>query len=408
MPAAVVAAVVLLSCGAVLTSDRLAERLIAEDAQATAVAWAEHLGADPAVLAALLEGRPPSAEARAALHHMRGVGQVFRFKFFDRRGELVLVSDDLDGPDAGGSLAAHRGDGAIALRVLGGGTHVESARGAPGSSRPAHYSEAYVPVRRGGGDLVGVAEVYVDQTALRARYKDAFLLAGGATAGLVLLAGFLPAALLARSVKGRRAAEAQRELLVREVDHRAKNVLAAVQSVLRLTRADDKVGYVRAVEARIASLARAHALLADEKWSGAELRAVAERELAPFLGRAQAPPAVLIDGERVPLAPGAVQPVAMALHELATNAAKHGALSRPEGRVALSWALDAATGRLRLLWSESGGPPGAGPPSRRGFGSTVLDATMRRQLGGQATLTWSPEGLRCAIALPVGRVLPAA
>ena len=117
------------------------------------------------------------------------------------------------------------------------------------------------------------------------------------------------------------------------------------------------------------------------------------------LGLLAAPPAALVAS--------AVQPVAMALHELATNAAKHGALSRPEGRVSLRWRLDPGTATVRLTWTESGGPPVTAPPSRRGFGSRMIEATLEGQLGGTLAVHWEAEGLRTEIALPVARVLAA-
>ncbi len=95
----------------------------------------------------------------------------------------------------------------------------------------------------------------------------------------------------------------------------------------------------------------------------------------------------------------------MAIHELATNAAKHGALSRPEGWVALRWRVDTGTGTLRLTWTESGGPPVSAPPSRRGFGSRMIETTLEGQLGGCLGLHWLQGGLRAEIALPVTRVL---
>jgi two-component sensor histidine kinase len=119
---------------------------------------------------------------------------------------------------------------------------------------------------------------------------------------------------------------------------------------------------------------------------------------------------VVLEGLPVGLAPTAVQPVAMFLHELATNAAKHGALSVPGGRVTLSWRLDAAEDRLCLDWAEAGGPPVRAPAAaggRRGLGSRVIEATMRGQLGGTLRLDWHPEGLRCAVSLPADRVLAA-
>ncbi|WP_135468179.1 PAS domain S-box protein [Crenalkalicoccus roseus] len=210
---------------------------------------------------------------------------------------------------------------------------------------------------------------------------------------------------VALDIHDRREAEERRELLAREVDHRARNVLAVVQSVLRLTRADDPRRFAEAVEGRVAALARAHALLARESWRGAELRALAEEELAAYAARERE--RVRLEGPPVRLRADAVQPLSMALHELATNAAKHGALSRPEGRVVVSWSVEAEGGVLRLRWQESGGPPVAAPPMRQGFGSRVLEGTVERQLGGTARFAWSAEGMRCDLAIPASRLLSA-
>ncbi|GAA0586385.1 hypothetical protein GCM10009416_26010 [Craurococcus roseus] len=205
---------------------------------------------------------------------------------------------------------------------------------------------------------------------------------------------------VSRDVSEQREAEARRALLAREVDHRAKNLLAVVQSVLRLTPRGRPEEFAAAVERRVAALARAHTLLAERGWAAAELGAVAARELGglpPGVAGLEGPPAALVAS--------AVQPVAMAIHELATNAAKHGALSVPEGRVSLRWRLDPGTGTLRITWAESGGPPVVAPPKRRGFGSRMIEATLEGQLGGCLSLHWDGGGLRAEIALPVARVL---
>ncbi len=200
----------------------------------------------------------------------------------------------------------------------------------------------------------------------------------------------------------KRAAERQ-NLLTRELDHRAKNVLAVVQAALRLTRADDTAGFVRAIEGRVSALARAQTLLAKDRWSGADLHALLRGELAAFLDGGSGPRADL-RGPVVVLPPGAAQPLSMAVHELATNAVKYGALSASTGRLSISWQVGGETGDvLRLRWVEAGGPAPDGPPARRGFGSRVLDGTLRRQLGGAVSMDWSGGGLACEIELPLGR-----
>ena len=213
-----------------------------------------------------------------------------------------------------------------------------------------------------------------------------------------VIQGFLK---VGQDVTARRAAEERQALLAREVDHRAKNVLAVVQAALRLTPKEDAEAYARAVEGRVGALARAQTLLAEERWNGAGLHALLRGELAPFLGgtaRAE------LDGPPVVLPAGTAQPLAMAMHELATNAVKHGALSVPGGRVSVSWRLEREPGGpplLRLRWIEGGGPPVASIPARRGFGTRVLDGTVRGQLGGKVSLVWEASGLICGMDVPL-------
>jgi two-component sensor histidine kinase/CheY-like chemotaxis protein len=204
-------------------------------------------------------------------------------------------------------------------------------------------------------------------------------------------------------VTARRAAAERQALLTREVDHRAKNALAVVQSVVRLTRASEVRDYVRAVEGRVAALARAHTLLAEDRWRGADLRAVVEEELAAYRGGDR----LVLRGPPLRLRSEAVQPLSMVLHELATNAAKYGALSTPAGRLDLGWRRLAGDGALELRWRERDGPPVAAPPDRQGFGSTLIAATVRGQLGGRAEMRWAREGLCCTVTIAADRIAPA-
>jgi PAS domain S-box-containing protein len=204
-------------------------------------------------------------------------------------------------------------------------------------------------------------------------------------------------------VTERRRAEGRQLLLAREVDHRAKNALAVVQSIIALTRDADPERFRAAVTGRIAALARAHTLLARDGWNSAGLRELVEEEVAPYRGGAEAPERVTLEGPEVALAPGAAQPLAMALHELATNAAKHGALSAPGGRIAIRWqAME--NGGLLLRWSETRPEPLSGPPTRRGFGYSVIRNTVERQLGGLCAFEWREEGLAFRIELPASQL----
>ncbi|HYF89503.1 PAS domain S-box protein [Azospirillum sp.] len=198
----------------------------------------------------------------------------------------------------------------------------------------------------------------------------------------------------------RRKAEERERLLAREVDHRAKNLLTVVQSIVQLTRADDIDSFTAATIGRIQSLARAHSLLAASRWEGAELKPIIEEELAPFAVKNAS--RVRMSGPSIRLRPEAAQAIALVVHELATNAAKYGALSRESGRLDVTWAVTVGSGeagRLGLRWQERGGPP-VRPPSRRGFGSTVMRASVERQLQGQVSLDWNPDGLVCELTIP--------
>ena len=199
---------------------------------------------------------------------------------------------------------------------------------------------------------------------------------------------------ISQDITDRRQEEERQMLLAREVDHRARNVLAVVQSVVRLTRSENPKDFAAAVEGRVAALARAHSLLSRDRWTGAALHEVVREEFAAYRD-AEAPE---LSGPPLRLDPAAVQPLSMVVHELVTNAAKYGALSLPGGRVRMSWRLEGE--RLLILWEEQGGPPVAGPPVRRGFGSALIAATVRSQLGGQYECHWEPQGLRCTIDLP--------
>ncbi len=196
-------------------------------------------------------------------------------------------------------------------------------------------------------------------------------------------------------ISDRKATEHGLELMASEVDHRAKNILAVVLATIRLTRGDTVASFRSNLQGRIDALARAHALLASNRWQGANLKRLAEEELAPFgLG---SDGRVTARGPSVMLHAAAAQSLAMALHELATNAAKYGALSLPEGRLRLLWSDDADKG-IVLHWTEIGGPP-VQRPERIGVGTNVIER-MVRQHGGLAHFDWRPEGLVCDITFP--------
>jgi PAS domain S-box-containing protein len=195
----------------------------------------------------------------------------------------------------------------------------------------------------------------------------------------------------------RKSAEERQALLVREVDHRARNALAVVQSIVRLTRAPTKEAYIAAVEGRITALSRAHVLLSESRWQGANLVRLLDEELAPY--RRSEIERIVTCGPAVFLDPATAQILALALHELATNAAKYGALSAASGAVKLSWEM--RPGSLDLQWIETGGP--AVPPSRAdGYGTRVISASIERHLDGSVLFDWRPEGLHFSMSIPLG------
>jgi PAS domain S-box-containing protein len=204
----------------------------------------------------------------------------------------------------------------------------------------------------------------------------------------------------ALDVTARKEAEEQQNLLAREVDHRARNALAVIQSIIRLTRARNVDDYVGAIEGRIKALARAHTLLSDSRWHGADLATLVREELEPYRSGDK----VSIDGPGISLQPSTAQGLALALHELATNAAKHGALSSVNGKVKLSWRLQPDA--LIFDWAESGGPQ-IGRPTTRSFGLRVIRASIEQQLNGRTKFDWDPGGLHCSFWIPRRAMLKA-
>ena len=200
---------------------------------------------------------------------------------------------------------------------------------------------------------------------------------------------------IARDITERKRSDEHIATLAREAQHRTKNILATVQATVNLSHSDTPDGLKRAIEGRIQALANVHGLLVKAHWPGAELSSIVAQELAPYRGRDEA--RARIDGSDVLLMPNTAQAIAVTLHELATNAVKYGSLSVAKGRVEVAWSR-AAAGPLTLRWTESGGPP-AKKPTRKGFGTRVIERMIREQLKGEMHLDWRAEGLACEIVL---------
>lgn len=206
-------------------------------------------------------------------------------------------------------------------------------------------------------------------------------------------------------VTARRKEERHLRLLLNELNHRTQNTLATVQAIALQTldgAADERA--VAAFESRILALSEAHRLLGQENWVGADLRAVIAAILEPFgLGDRRAD-RFSIEGRDVLLPPKAVLTLAMLFQELATNAAKYGALHNDAGHVRISWQVEPSqrNERLRLRWEESGGPR-VSPPSHKGFGSQLIEGGLAKELKGEASIHYEPAGVVCQIVMPFPR-----
>jgi two-component sensor histidine kinase len=182
------------------------------------------------------------------------------------------------------------------------------------------------------------------------------------------------------------------DLLIEELNHRVKNTLAILQAIAVQTFRSASKTEREKFEGRLGALAEAHNLLSTEKWRGSELQDVVGRVLQPYL--LNNPERMRMFGPHVPLSPRLAVVLSMIVHEIATNAAKYGALSNDTGTVALDWEVitENAKRKLRLIWTEAGGPPVVAPV-QRGFGSRLIERSARDQLGGEATVDFLPRGV---------------
>lgn len=198
-----------------------------------------------------------------------------------------------------------------------------------------------------------------------------------------------------------RRAEQHRQLLVNELNHRVKNALATVQSIALQSfgrgNADEAF---RRFEERLVALSKAHDALTEEDWDSASLNSILSQTI--FALHAYDRSRFDIAGPDVRLSPRTALSLAMAFHELCSNAAKFGALSNAGGRVRVSWSIarDGGSPDIRISWTEEGGPP-ISPPDRKGFGSRLIERGLALELGGTVNLTFPAEGVRCDIAFPL-------
>lgn len=221
------------------------------------------------------------------------------------------------------------------------------------------FQSSMAPLKTAGGEIIGLVGVSVDVT-------------------------------------DRKQAEQHQRLLINELNHRVKNTLALVQGIAHQSFKDGGTPEAKAAfEGRLEALAATHGLLTNENWQPVPLRKILDDALAPFHAR---PDSFSLDGPDVALPPKAAVTLALAIHELGTNAAKYGALSTSSGEVRLEWSVDG--GRLRLTWKESGGPT-VSPPDRRGFGSRLIERGLAAELRGTATIHFEESGVLCRVDAPL-------
>ena len=208
---------------------------------------------------------------------------------------------------------------------------------------------------------------------------------------------------LIQDISGRKAAEKRQRLLIDEINHRVKNTLATVQSFASqsLRNAAGLAEGRAAFEARLIALSKSHDVLTREHWEGGNLCEVVKGAIAPY--GADSPSRFTIEGEPLRLRPKAVLALSLAFHELATNAVKYGALSNEDGRVAIRWRAVPQTDRFELEWRESGGPD-VKTPTRRGFGSRLVEQGLAHDLAGDVRLTFEDRGVVCSVSAPLHEV----
>lgn len=199
----------------------------------------------------------------------------------------------------------------------------------------------------------------------------------------------------------RKRAEETQRLLIDELNHRVKNTLATVQAMAEQTllKSRDPAHFVDSFRGRLQALSRAHNLLTERNWTGVDLEQLIREQL---LVSGEQDERITCSGPQLRLQPRAAVHLGLALHELGTNARKHGALKVPEGRLNVSWRVTGQRGEqaLELDWVESGGPA-VGPPAVQGFGTLLIERGLKHSLGGEARMVFAPTGVMCDLRLPL-------
>jgi two-component sensor histidine kinase len=204
----------------------------------------------------------------------------------------------------------------------------------------------------------------------------------------------------AQDITERKEREEKEHLLMREINHRAKNMLSVVASIAHQTAARNPDDFVERFSERIQALSANQDLLVRSEWSGVEIADLVRAQLAHFADLIGS--RIAVRGPKLRLNPASAQAIGLALHELATNAGKYGALSTDQGRVDISWEMAGDT--FAMSWTERDGPPVAAP-QQRGFGSTVMEAMAERSLGGEVSLDYARSGIAWRLTCPAGTAL---
>jgi PAS domain S-box-containing protein len=265
----------------------------------------------------------------------------------------------------------------------------------PAPYRREHDSYMRAYRHTGQGKIIGIGR---ETKGLR---KDGTIIPIDLSVSEVSLSGRRLYTGLIRDISGRKQTEEHRALLVAELSHRVKNTLATVISIARQTfpREEPFIGAIEAFDGRIRALAHTHSRLAEHSWTEVSLADVIAGEVSPYFNQAAAN--IQTSGPDVMLKPKTAISLGMALHELVTNAAKHGALSVDGGSLEIAWDWIRPAGKqLRIRWSERGGPE-VGPPARSGFGRLLLERGLAHELRGKVQLDFAREGLKCTIVFPL-------
>jgi PAS domain S-box-containing protein len=339
-----------------------------------------------------LERLNSELEARVAARTAELEASTARLVQSEQRRSLALAASNLGSWDwdrVNGDCLWDEGQ----YRIF--GVDPQSFAVTPENVRALLYPEDWERVREAAEKVLDGGQA--QETEFRVRHPDGEVRWCIGTAAATVDAGnrVIRISGVTADITDRKKAEERQALLAREVDHRAKNALALVQAIVRMTRAGSIEAYVAAVEGRIKALSRVHTVLSHSRWEGADLTGLVNEELAPY--RTSDSARVRASGPDVLLQPATAQTLALVLHELVTNAAKYGALSCVSGQVELIWKME--RNGIEFQWQEIGGPR-TSVPSSLGFGTRIVLASIERQLGGRVAFDWRAQGLHCVFSVP--------